>query len=187
MRNRLQGKMRAVAVLLLFLSAVFAQALPVRLYDNEQLSSDLITSICQDQQGYIWIGTEYGLNKFDGVFFKQYYNDDGNPQSLSDNIVRQLMTDSDGFVWVVSNRGVQRYNRMTDAFDAVTFGDGKTANVNDILQTPDGKIWVLSATGGIFEVNTSELIAHSLESYNRRLKQQGESHNMYYDSKGRVW
>ena len=174
--------------ILLFINfRVPVNAVNMRFYDDEQLSSDLITSLCQDQQGYIWIGTEYGLNKFDGVFFKQYYNDDENPLSLSDNIVRQLMTDSDGFVWVVNNRGVQRYNRMTDGFDAVTFGEGQAANVNDILQTPDGKIWVLSAAEGIFEVSTGNLTARPIEAYNRALRQQGECDNMYYDSKGRVW
>ena len=46
-----------------------------RLYGIENLSSSLITSICQDSCGYIWIGTDYGLNRFDGVYFTQYHSD----------------------------------------------------------------------------------------------------------------
>ena len=38
-------------------------------YTSEKLSSNLITCICQDKAGYIWIGTEYGLNRYDGYRF----------------------------------------------------------------------------------------------------------------------
>ena len=43
-------------------------------YDSKQLTCDLITSICQDKDGFIWIGTDYGLNKFNGIQFTHYYN-----------------------------------------------------------------------------------------------------------------
>ena len=41
-------------------------------YTSEKLSSNQITHICQDKDGYIWIGTEYGLNKYDGYRFTNY-------------------------------------------------------------------------------------------------------------------
>lgn len=46
-----------------------------RFYGTESLSSNLVQAICQDSRGYIWIATEYGLNRFDGVYFTQYYAD----------------------------------------------------------------------------------------------------------------
>ena len=70
--------------------AVAAQALPTRFYDAEVLSSNLITSLAQDRQGYVWVGTEYGLNRFDGVRFAQYYADDPVEHPLQDNNVRNL-------------------------------------------------------------------------------------------------
>lgn len=54
-----------------------------RLYGNDMLSSKLVTSICQDSRGYVWIATEYGLNRFDGVYFTQYYADTG--EGLANN------------------------------------------------------------------------------------------------------
>ena len=44
-------------------------------YDSKQLTCDLITSICQDKDGFIWIGTDYGLNKFNGIQFTHYYEE----------------------------------------------------------------------------------------------------------------
>ena len=54
-------------------------------YDSRQLTCDLITSICQDKDGFIWIGTDYGLNKFNGIQFTHYYNDPKDSTSLERN------------------------------------------------------------------------------------------------------
>lgn len=157
-----------------------------RFYDADQLSSDLITSLCQDRQGYVWIGTEYGLNRFDGVRFRQYYNDDTNQQSLSDDIVRCMLVDGQGRLWVVSNLGVQRYNRLTDAFDTVLFGNDRMANINDVVETADGHIWLMSAEHGVFEVG-NELKAQPVAVVNKHIDRHVKANNMFLDSKGRLW
>lgn len=67
-------------------------------YDSKQLTCDLITSICQDKDGFIWIGTDYGLNKFNGIQFTHYYNNPKDSTSLSDNSVKALMLDNEAHV-----------------------------------------------------------------------------------------
>lgn len=181
MTRKLTGLLATICLLL----PALAPAQSVRLYDAEQLSSNLVTSICQDDLGYLWIGTEYGLNKFDGVYFTQYYSDDTQPGVLADDIVRQVFPGRDGDVWVVTNLGVQRYDRLSDRFEPVRFGDGLTANVNDILQTPEGKIWILHARRGVLEVDGME--ARALERVNRAVTFEGEKNNMYLDGRGRLW
>lgn len=176
---------RLLLLVLMLWNVTLVQAI-TRFYDADQLSSDVITSLCQDRQGYVWIGTEYGLNRFDGVRFRQYYSDDTNQQSLLDDIVRHLFVDSQGGVWVVSNLGVQRYNRMTDAFDTVLFGDERMANVNDIVETADGHIWLQTAEQGIFEVNNN-LKATPVASVNKHIDRHAKTNNMFLDSKGRLW
>ena len=178
------SKKRSTIVGLLLLSAMIIRALPVRLYDKDLLSSNLITALCQDAQGYIWIGTEYGLNKFDGAHVTQYYNADTQAGLQTDDIVRRLMTDRNGTVWVVYNMGVQRYNRLTNSFESVKFDDVTSANITDILQSPDGHIWLLGANVGVFEVG-DDLQAREVKSINRHLK--GSCSKMFLDSKGRLW
>lgn len=176
------------SLMLLFLAALFCEAQPVRIYDDEQLSSTQFTCLCQDHQGYVWIGTEYGLNKFDGVRFTPYYSDDSNPQSLADDIVRLLFVDHKGSVWVVSNIAVQRYNRLTDSFERVSFGeDHPTANINDMLQTPDGKLWLLSAERKVYEVDEANLTVKPVDAVNRHLLKTKNTDNMYLDRSGRLW
>lgn len=178
---------RSLLLAAALLLTIAMQALPTRFYDAEVLSSNLITSLCQDQQGYIWIGTEYGLNKFDGVHVKQYYNDDTNELSLADNVVRKLLTASDGTLWVVCNRGVQRYNRMTDGFETILFDGRPTANINDIVQGRDGKIWLLSATSGVFEVGTADTEARRIDSVTKHIDRSSTADNLLLDSRQRLW
>ena len=91
------------------------------------------------------------------------------------------MTDREGRLWVVTNLGVQRYNPSTDSFESVLFGEGTTANVNDILQTPEGEIWLLHAQEGPMRVEG--LTARPLEM----AALSGDCNNMLLDSCGRLW
>ena len=173
------------SVLFLSFCSPSVAAKPTRFYDGEKMSSNLVTSLCQDRTGYLWIGTEYGLNKFDGVNFTQYYSDDDDPSSLGDDLVRSVMCDSKGQVWVVSNRTVQRYDPLTDSFLTVDFGGYSDVNVNDMLETEDGKIWVLHDDAGLFEVDGT--VARRLEKWNRKLSLGDGCDNMYLDRDGHLW
>lgn len=67
---------------------------------DKELSNSLINTIYQDKRNYIWIATEDGLNKFDGVKFTIYKNIKGNPKTIKNNYVRTLFEDSMGRFWV---------------------------------------------------------------------------------------
>ena len=84
-----------------------------RLYGIESLSSNLISSICQDSQGYIWIATEYGLNRFDGVYFTQYYAD--GVEGLANNDVSKLLA-VDDFIYVMMYSKLQVYSIKENRF-----------------------------------------------------------------------
>lgn len=167
--------------MVLTVGGVFAS----HLYTADELSSNLITSICQDRKGYIWIGTEYGLNKFDGVHFTQYYNDDAVPHSLIADNIRRLLIDKRGRIWVVSSGGVQQYIPVKNNFQTVSF-KSDVVDVTDILQTPDGELWVLNSAHGIFQINTDDMTASPVEEMNKALGNPTAG-MMYLDAKGRLW
>ena len=72
-----------------------------------QLSDNRFHAICEDMSGFIWIGTENGLNRYDGYHFYHFYHDDNDSLSLMSNYIRSLYTDRDGTLWLGTNRGVQ--------------------------------------------------------------------------------
>lgn len=72
------------------------------LTSEEGLSSNIVWSVLQDSNGFIWIGTIDGLNRFDGITFKIYKHDDNDPNSLGDNSVQVMTEDRLGNLWLGS-------------------------------------------------------------------------------------
>ena len=90
-------------------------------YTSDQMSSNQITAICQDKTGYIWVATEYGLNKYDGYRFTNYLHDKDNPASINSNNVVSLFLDSQGSLWAGCGTGICRYNSANDEFERLKF------------------------------------------------------------------
>jgi signal transduction histidine kinase/ligand-binding sensor domain-containing protein len=81
---------------------------------DDGLSQGFVHSILQDRRGFMWFGTNDGLNKFDGNRFKVYRHDPRNKASLADNYVLQLFEDQRGLLWISYNQG------YLDVFDPET-------------------------------------------------------------------
>lgn len=138
-----------------------------RLYGIESLSSNLISSICQDSQGYIWIATEYGLNRFDGVYFTQYYA--GGVEGLANNDVSKLLAD-DEFIYVMMSSKVQVYSYKDNKFYDVKIEGTQQLRFKDMIKTPDGDIWIINSGEGILQVDCKSLVAYPLDTVNRNFK-----------------
>jgi ligand-binding sensor domain-containing protein len=82
------------------------------------LSSNALRCAIQDRRGFLWFGTEDGLNRYDGVRFTVYRHRPNDPTSLAGNAVVSLYEDRAGTLWVgTSNAGLCRYDPMTETFD----------------------------------------------------------------------
>jgi ligand-binding sensor domain-containing protein/serine phosphatase RsbU (regulator of sigma subunit) len=111
----------ALYVLLLgFLcNSFYAQSVPV----NGELFTALnglththITALHQDSTGFLWIGTQDGLNKYDGYGFQQFRNQPSDSNSISNNYIWSIDEDSYGNLWIGTGRGLNRFDRKTGAF-----------------------------------------------------------------------
>lgn len=81
------------------------------------LSNSRVTCILQDSDGFLWVGTEDGLNRFDGYEFKVYRNDPADSTSLAKNSILEIFEDNRGGLWVsTANGGLHRYNSNLDNF-----------------------------------------------------------------------
>ena len=155
-------------------------------YDTDQLSSNLITSICQDKQGYIWVATEYGLNRFDGVHFTNYYADDDTAQPLLNNNCRKVICDNDGRVWVISYMGMQYYDRLNNTFPSIELNTATQSYPTDIIVMNDGRLLVLTIRYGLYFIDTKNLKATPYDEANK-LYVDSTASCMFEDSKGRIW
>ncbi|HYK44977.1 MAG TPA: two-component regulator propeller domain-containing protein, partial [Parafilimonas sp.] len=80
------------------------------------LSFNVVNSIIKDKKGFIWISTQDGLNRYDGVNFKVYRHDAHNPNSLASSGVYQMTLDSKGNIWMATDAALTEYVPATDSF-----------------------------------------------------------------------
>lgn len=125
------------------------QQLPaVRIGLDEGLSQSSIYAIHQDQQGFMWFGTEAGLNKYDGYSFTVYKNIPGDSTSISSGVIYFIHEDQEGDLWLATNDG--GLNRMDPATGQFTryFHDADDpsslsgSGVSLFHESADGTLWV---------------------------------------------
>ena len=155
-------------------------------YTSEKLSSNQITQICQDKDGYIWIGTEYGLNKYDGYRFTNYLHDKNNPHSVSSNVISHLFLDADGTLWVGTQMGLDRYNPEENQFISVEMkGATSIPRINAIVQEDKHHLLVGTAGYGLFRLDTRD---NSTQKVNDYAKADNNYFSyIYIDEKGCFW
>ncbi|OUS01578.1 hypothetical protein A9Q86_07330 [Flavobacteriales bacterium 33_180_T64] len=130
----------------LITSKLYAQQLSFFKYGVEKgLSQETINTVLKDSDGFLWIGTQDGLNRYDGHAFKVYKFQKSNPKSISGNFINALVEDNNGNIWIATkNNGVCYYSPKTDEFTKITIPDlPSNAQCNKL--TIDGNGHVLAA------------------------------------------
>ena len=122
------------------------------LYTGEQMSSSLIECVTQDKYGFLWVGTEYGLNKFDGYRFTSYFSDPKDSTSLVVNEVVRLLSDSQGRLWVGMGKGLARFDYEKNQFQRYHFPIADLPRVNSLIETSNGDILIGTAGFGLFSI-----------------------------------
>lgn len=100
-------------------SGIFAMQRTGRLFDDRAVMAGDYTGFCQDKDGFIWIGTNRGLLRFDGNSYDVYRHEDAVPGTLSDNRVLGVLCDSKGCLWVATANGLNFYNSKEDKFEVI--------------------------------------------------------------------
>jgi PAS domain S-box-containing protein len=98
-------------------------------YSSEQgLSQNSISCFAQDQFGYIWMGTENGLNKFDGYQIINYFEDNSDTLHLSSGSIYDICVDQENKIWIATSNGLNSYDQKTEKFSHFKFNDSISNN-----------------------------------------------------------
>ena len=124
-----------------------------RLSTAQGLSQTQVTQIVQDDQGFVWFGTQYGLDRYDGYEFKVFTHDPARENSLSCVYIHSLFKDRSGSLWVGCDQFLDRFDSLHETFTHYRIDAGEVANyVSQISQDRTGMLWL--ATGsGLFRLN----------------------------------
>lgn len=127
---------------------------------KDGLSQGMIYTILQDNDGFIWVGTKDGLNRYDGTTFKVFTNDPGNPNSISGNTVTLLAEDRKGYIWAASkNSGLNIYDKKTGIFHHIRHIPNQSGGLsgNDIWKMVEDKQGRFILSVGGVELNIISL------------------------------
>ncbi|HYD70233.1 hybrid sensor histidine kinase/response regulator transcription factor [Azospirillum sp.] len=150
-------RLALILALALFAGLAAAQTPPVkftRLTSSHGLSQNTVYQILQDRQGYMWLATGDGLNRYDGVDVRVFRNHPDDPASIDDNYVSALAEDRDGTLWVgLIGAGLDHFDPKTGRFEHAHHDPADASSlphegVTALLVDRDGALWV-GTSGGL--------------------------------------
>lgn len=180
----------AIMLSLYFASSVTSYGQTGKLFTvDADLSSSLVTDIHQDSQGYVWIATEDGLNKYDGIKFTIFRQNQQARNAILHNIVRVLAEDMAGRMYIGYINGLQYYEPTTADFHTIPFvlneGVIVDAHVKSIFQRRNGQLLVGTSGLGLFEIIDEDGRLFCREMADEVPSEMIET--VFEDSKGRLW
>ena len=156
---------------------------------EDGLSQSTVKTIYQDIKGYIWVGTDAGLNKYNGYEFKQYKHDEYNKNSISHNYIIDITEDKNGHIWVSTISGLTRIDTDKDEIKNY-YSEKDNGNLLDsnrwrLLTSKEGKLIV-------FGINGVNLYDEEKDTFNSiALKENNLNTAVIYseeeDSNGHIW
>ena len=122
---------------------------------EDGLSQATVNDVLQDSQGFLWIATESGLDRYDGYGIQTYSRERGNPNALSNDFIWEIAEDANGDLWVTTNGGgVARWHRDRDAFSTYNHDPDDPSTLSSdatraLLIDADGRVWIGTRGAGI--------------------------------------
>ncbi len=162
---------------------------------DDGLSQSAVLAVHQDSRGFLWFGTEDGLNRYDGHEVRVYSHERGNPASLSADYVWDLDEDAAGRLWIATvGGGVNRFDPVTGAFSSYRHDPQNPASlasdrIRSVQVDEDGSVWV-----GTLDAGLDRLDPRTGEVAHVRLRPESDTagvadavYAVHRDSEGVVW
>ena len=193
--NKLLLVVRVTCVSLLCLYSLAASASAIQNYSQknfkrltieEGLSQASVQAVLVDHQGYAWIGTYSGLNRYDGHEFKVYTNTPNDSNSISNNLITAIAEDRENRLWVGTSEGLNLYQRANETF--VKIHDIENAYVTAVAVDSIGNVWVGTSNGLHVMKGSSSLEFTSSSNFTNNLPaSSAQITHIYTQVSGVVW
>jgi len=183
-------------VLLLYCQCASAQQFPNIQFDylteKEGLSNNNVSSITQDHDGFIWIGTQDGLNRFDGYRIRQFFHNPSNENSLVNNCIHQLIPGEKDRLWITTQEGLSIYDKNAGAFRNFRHNPADSASIDNdqypnISVNKNNSAWLNTSTSMYYFdsfLHVKKISGNSEDIQNRRIRSYRE---LIHDHDGNLW
>jgi len=166
---------------------------------EDGLSQGSVLAICQDRRGFMWFGTEDGLNRYDGYTFYVFRPERTNPGAISDNIISSIYEDSRGRLWIgTQGGGLNLFDQDTESFVSFRHNPQDDFSINSnsihcILEDQLGRFWIATDGGGLClmlpgrETGKPEFIRFIHDPHNPRSIGGDAVTSVFQDRAGTLW
>ncbi len=162
-----------------------------RISIEDGLSQSVVNTILQDRSGFLWFGTQEGLNRFDGYTFKVFKHRVGEPHGLSSSEINVLVEDRNGVLWVGTSKGLNRFDQTTRRFTRMPDrGDeANPANIFSLYEDREGYLWMSSLDGGVrrFDPETQMYTHYELGPAEGGAPRPSPIEDFFQDRRGVLW
>jgi ligand-binding sensor domain-containing protein/signal transduction histidine kinase len=140
---------------------------------NEGLSQSVVNCVFQDSKGYIWFGTQNGLNRFNGETFDVYSYNPADSNSISNNWIYNIAEDKEGNLWVGTKGGLNKYSASKNSFERIDYQTGFEYDITQYFYD------IICLKNGNMLINTPPLISFydtekdSFTHFNSKLEYDG--------------
>jgi ligand-binding sensor domain-containing protein len=166
--------------------------------EKEGLSSNFIRCFYQDRQGYMWIGTAFGLNRFDGTVFDKFLKDPNNTATISSNVILCITADQQNNIWIgTEGGGLNMYNPQTKKFIALRHNPQNSRSIkedfiNSLYADDTGNLWIGYSAQGWSKLHIATGAIQHFTSGKRFINRWGQNScnhitGFVADKKGNLW
>jgi ligand-binding sensor domain-containing protein/serine phosphatase RsbU (regulator of sigma subunit) len=160
---------------------------------EQGLSQSVINCMLQDSYGYMWFGTQDGLNRYDGYSFKSYKHDPTDTTSISGNWIYSITEDKEGNIWIGTRSGLNKFNRFENKFQRFFHDPGNDNSISDnyvhgVFIDKEGKLWI-KASDVLNKYDIEEQKFSQYNYYVDPLNSYSRNRNfpILQDSQGKLW
>ena len=165
-----------------------------RLDINSGLSQSNVLCILQDSRGFMWFGTEHGLNKYDGYHITVYTKNSKKTGSLSNNYINDIKEDKNGDLWIATGGGgLNRYDRQKDEFthfknDPLNSNSISGNFLGNLLKDSEDKIWISTESGiDVFDPKKNQFIHYQNNKNDEHSLSDNAVTYMIEDNEHNIW
>ncbi len=177
---------------------IYAQASRIR-FDHitleQGLSQSTVYAILQDSRGFMWFGTQDGLNRYDGYGIVIYKHDPDDPKSLPHNHVRAMVEDPQGNIWIATEGGgVAMWDWRRDEFvtyrsEPQTSGSLQSDRISSVALDDNGGVWIGTLDAGLGRLDpvTGRVVTYRHDPSNPASLHNDQIFALHVDGTGTVW
>ena len=190
---------------------LFSQNIHFERIPNELgLSQNLISALYQDRDGFLWVGTKDGLNRYDGYHFEVFQHDPFDSTTISDNYIFDILEDRQGRLWIATSTGLNLLDRRTGIFHRLlppptvpqltlpiteNYPGLSSKTINVLLEDKEGNIWIGTQNGGLVKMELPpDVLDFARARFTAFMKTETENslweksvHHLAQDESGAIW